>query len=131
LIESSLVDIVHDPNTRLGRAVLLFEEHGEDIEPLGGEIYMVPDAQGTGYYRVDYANETCTCRDSEFHPELTCKHMFVVGIYRAKRRVRSLVCEGCRERTLSREGYEVPADNLTFFEGQRLCKPCAFAHGVA
>src|SRR5215217_1495398 len=42
----SLVDIVHDPNTRLGRAVLLFEEHGEDIEPIGGGIYMVPDAQG-------------------------------------------------------------------------------------
>src|SRR5215216_635409 len=95
----SLVDVVHDPNTRLGRAVLLFEEHGGDIEPIGGEIYMVPDAQGTGYYLVDYASETCTCRDSEFHPELACKHVFVVGIYLAKRRVRSFVCAGCRERT--------------------------------
>src|SRR5215212_5842927 len=131
MANASLVDIVQDPNTRLGRAVLLFEEYGEDIEPIGGEIYMVPDAQGTGYYRVDYANETCTCQDSEFYLELTCKHVFAVGIYRAKRRVRSFVCEGCRERTPVREGYEVGEDNFTFFEGQRLCGSCAFAHGVA
>jgi len=31
----SLTQIVHDPNTRLGRAVLLFEEHGDEIEALG------------------------------------------------------------------------------------------------
>src|SRR5215212_4198247 len=131
MANASLVDIVHDPHTRLVRAVLLFEEHGEDIEPIGGEIYMVPDAQGTGYYRVDYANETCTCRGSEFHPDLTCKHVFAVGIYLAKRRARSFVCESCREHTPVQEGYTVGEDNLTFFEGQRLCKPCAFAHGVA
>jgi len=98
---------------------------------VGGDIYMVPDSEGTGYYRVDYANETCTCRDSEFHPELTCKHVFVVGIYLAKRRVRSFVCAGCRERTPLGPGYTVGDDDLTFFEGQRLCEPCAFAHGVA
>ena len=127
----SLVDIVHDPNTRLGRAVLLFEEHGEDIEDLGGGIYLVPNAQGTQFYRVDYRNESCNCPDAEFHPELTCKHVFAVGIYLAKRRVRSFMCEGCRERTPVRDGYEVGGDNLTFFEGQRLCRPCAYAHGVA
>jgi hypothetical protein len=100
-----------------------------DIGDLGGEIYLVPDAKGCGYYRIDYHNESCTCKDSEFHPELACKHVFAVGIYLAKRR--SFACEGCRERTPVREGYEVPANNLTFFEGQRLCRPCAFAHGVA
>jgi hypothetical protein len=128
---TSLVDVVHDPNTRLGWAVLLVEEHGEDIEDLGGEIYLVPNSDGTHSYRVDYTNETCNCADADYHSGETCKHVFGVGIYLAKRRARSFVCEGCRERTPSREGYEVPADNLTFFEGQRVCEPCAFAHGVA
>src|SRR5829696_8173464 len=76
----SLVDIVHDPHTRLGRAVLLFEEHGGDIEDLGGGIYLVPNSGATGFYRVDYLNEACNCPDAGHHPDLTCKHVFAVGV---------------------------------------------------
>jgi hypothetical protein len=130
MAEVSLAEIIRDPNTRLGRAVLLVEEYGSEIEPLGGGFYLVPSSDGTGSYRVDYRNETCSCPDTPYHPSEACKHVFAVGIFVAKRRARSFVCEGCGERTPNRDGHEVGEDNLTFFPGDALCVPCAAAHGV-
>jgi hypothetical protein len=39
-------------------------------------------------------------------------------------------CAGCGGRYMGRELYEVPEGNLTFFEGQELCRECALSHGV-
>lgn len=56
--------------------------------------------------------------------------VFAVGIFVAKRRTWSFVCDGCGERTPNRDGYEVGEDSLTFFAGQRMCEPCGVAHGL-
>jgi hypothetical protein len=90
LIKESLADIVRNPETRLGRAVALYEEHGDEIVSIGGGIYLVPSSDGVSYYRVDYTNETCACPDANHHPEATCKHVLIIGIARAKRRGRRL-----------------------------------------
>src|SRR4051812_12289685 len=76
LTKSSLVDLVHNDQSRLGRAVRLFEEHGDEIEDLGDGIYNVPSSTGTGSYPVNYTNESCSCPDAEFHTEdgFACKH---------------------------------------------------------
>jgi hypothetical protein len=37
-------------------------------------------------YAVNYRRETCDCPDALRHPNLNCKHVFAVGIHRAKRR---------------------------------------------
>jgi hypothetical protein len=40
------------------------------------------------------------------------------------------VCDGCGERVWRRDLFEVGDDNLTFFEGDELCRPCSRVHGV-
>ncbi len=39
-------------------------------------------------------------------------------------------CFDCHRRFLGRDLYEVGEDNLTFFEGDLLCRNCAGHHGV-
>jgi hypothetical protein len=39
-------------------------------------------------------------------------------------------CLSCGGRFRGRSLFEVPEDNLTFFEGQLLCRECALCHGV-
>ena len=78
--EVILADAVRNPESRLGRAVRLYEERGHEVEALGGGVYMVPSADGERFYRVDYRNETCNCPDADFLPEETCKHTLMLGI---------------------------------------------------
>ncbi len=75
------------PSTRETRAFALYREHHHEIEHIAPDVYLVPacSARG-GYYKVDYDAETCSCPDAEFHPDLSCKHVLMVGIHRAKRR---------------------------------------------
>ncbi len=39
-------------------------------------------------------------------------------------------CAGCRGRFQGRDLFEVTDDNLTFFEGDELCRSCARNHGI-
>lgn len=39
-------------------------------------------------------------------------------------------CAGCRGRFQGRDLFEVGGDNLTFFEGDELCRSCARNHGI-
>ena len=39
-------------------------------------------------------------------------------------------CASCRGRFQGRELFEVGDDNLTFFEGDVLCRSCAQNHGI-
>ncbi len=39
-------------------------------------------------------------------------------------------CAGCGDRFAGRELFEVGDDNLTFFEGDELCRGCTAGHGV-
>jgi len=131
MANASLADIVRNPESRLGRAVLLFEERGHEVEALGGGFYFVPTSDGTTYYRVDYRNETCSCPDANFHPEANCKHVLMLGISLAKRRARrSLPCAACGSRCQRKALVEVLEDTATISAGERVCGPCGHAHGV-
>jgi hypothetical protein len=103
---TSLAHVVRNPETRLGRAVALFEERGDEIERIAPDVDMVPSSDGSQMYRVDYGNELCNCPDSEYHPETTCKHVLALGISLAKRR-RSLPCAACGTRMLCTALVEV------------------------
>ncbi len=131
MAEVILADLIRNPESRLGRAVLLFEEHGHEVEAIGGGVYLVPSSNGTTYYRVDYRNETCNCPDAGFHPEVSCKHVLMLGISLAKRRFRrALPCAACGSRFPRKELVEVSEDTATVSAGERVCEPCGRAHGV-
>jgi hypothetical protein len=54
----------------------------------------------------------------------------VVFVYAKPKSRRLGGCAGCGGRFRGRDLFEVGDDNLTFFEGDRLCGPCARDHGV-
>jgi hypothetical protein len=73
------------PDTRELRALALYREHGGEIERTGPYTYLVPSCTGTGSWAVNYRRETCDCPDYE-RRGVPCKHVYAVGIKRAKRR---------------------------------------------
>jgi hypothetical protein len=70
---------------RAERGFRLFEEHGHQFRQFGTGLYRVPSCSGEVFYTVDYLDETCTCKDFEFHGG-PCKHVYAIGVSRAKRR---------------------------------------------
>ncbi len=82
------------PNTpellkaRAGRALDLYRERRHDIEDLGEGLYLIPSSDGENFDGVNYVMETCSCPDAARHPELTCKHVFLIWILNAKRRTK-------------------------------------------
>ncbi len=76
------------PDTREHRALALYREHRHEIVLVGPDTFEVPSCTGSGVYLVEYGGEreSCTCPDARRHPELSCKHLLVVAICRAKRR---------------------------------------------
>ena len=90
---SSLADIVRNPQTRIGRALRLLDEHGDDIRKVAPFTWVVPSATDEDtYYRVSYGGNTrewCTCEDFFWHGhEESCKHLLAVGAKVARRRAR-------------------------------------------
>lgn len=75
------------PTTRELRGLKLYRERGDEIEPQGRGVYLVPGCSGSTY-TVDLAvfsdEESCTCPDHREHPEFTCKHLTAATLYRAK-----------------------------------------------
>ena len=85
--------VAHGPtlDTREGRALSLYRTRGHEIVRTGPHTYLVPSCSGRGSYAVDYASETCDCPDFTIlrpgrNPGEPCKHVYAVGIHRAKRR---------------------------------------------
>jgi hypothetical protein len=74
------------PDTRELCALALYRERGAEIVRTGPWTYLVPSCTGTGSWAVDYRREKCDCPDALRNPEISCKHVFAVGIHRAKRR---------------------------------------------
>lgn len=79
------------PNTREQRALEFHRARGHEIVRTGRRTYLVPSCSGHGSYAVDYASETCDCPDFTIprpgrEPGEPCKHVYAVGIHRAKRR---------------------------------------------
>lgn len=108
------------------RGIALYRERGEEIEHLKGRTWAVPSCSGEGLYLVDLNAEICGCPDFERRGE-NCKHIYAAAIASAK----SGSCAACSKKVRWRELREAGPDNLTFFEGDRLCPSCAVAHGVA
>ncbi len=80
------------PVTRELRGLALYREHGHEIKHIGHGRYEVPVCSG-GVYEVNLAvfggEESCSCPDHARHPELTCKHLIAVSLYRAKARAKA------------------------------------------
>ena len=74
------------PDARALRALALHRERGGEIERTGPWTYLVPSCSGAEARAVNYRRETCDCPDALRHPDLSCKHVLAVGVYRAKRR---------------------------------------------
>jgi hypothetical protein len=113
--------------TREERGVRLFRERGEEIAHVRGPVYLAPSEGVDGYfYAVDLGAGSCECPD-RVRP---CKHVFAVGIFRAK----SAPCAECRKRFPRREmvevGPELAACGFDVEEGERYCDDCAFERGV-
>ncbi len=112
-------------STRLQRGIALAEERFEEIRRIEPWIWAVPSCTGSGVYVVDLKAGECSCPDRPPAPE-KCKHLSAA----AYKKARTATCAGCGERLRHRELYEVGEDNLTFFEGDLLCRPCGRAHGA-
>ena len=85
--------VAHPPTpvTRESRALALFRERGAEIVRTGPHTYLVPSCSGSGTYAVDYEAESCDCPDFTMPRRSRevgepCKHVYAVGIHRAKRR---------------------------------------------
>src|ERR687894_517307 len=121
---------VHHPATRIERGRALFEEHADQIWFCARiRAWIVPSENDfTSVYEVRLGHEEeCECRDFEIrHPEGGCKHIVAATLRKAK----TSRCEGCGDRFPNRHMVEVPEGHLTFFEGDKVCKECAYAHGI-
>ena len=79
------------PDTRESRALALYRERGAEIVRTGPHTYEVPSCSGSRSYAVDYRRESCDCPDFTMPRRgrevgEPCKHVYAVGINRAKRR---------------------------------------------
>jgi hypothetical protein len=119
------------PNTRELRALALAEERFEEIaRSHRGGTYTVP-ASGGGSYDVTYTAraESCGCPDWKIRGA-TCYHVLAAAVIRAK----TGICAGCGRRFRHRELLECIEgnhDDLTYFDGDRLCRTCADNSGVS
>jgi hypothetical protein len=127
---------VHHPapdSTREQRGLRLYREHGEGIERVAPDFYLVPSQDGERFYHVDYAGETCDCPDHEYRG-VACVHVYAVGVKLAKRRAKTARCSGCGEgfgaSGLLEVGPEMVAMGEGVREGERYCRPCARRRGV-
>jgi hypothetical protein len=77
------------PDTRELRALRLVQARGHEIVRTAPWTYNVPSCSGAGFYVVDYRRESCDCPNYE-RRGVACKHVYAVGIHRAKRRGESL-----------------------------------------
>ena len=113
------------------RGLGIAEHRGDEIlaSYQGGGRWLVPSgtaANGLYEVRVGVRPERNRCECRGFASHKHCSHL--VAAERVSKR--SGVCDGCGERAWRRDLFEVGDDNLTFFEGDELCRPCARAHGV-
>jgi hypothetical protein len=90
-VDSMTVNTTIPGDTREVRALTLYRERGAEIVRTGPWTYLVPSCTGTGSWAVNYRRETCDCPDFTNprpgrEPGTPCKHIYAVGIHRAKRR---------------------------------------------
>jgi hypothetical protein len=118
------------PSTREQRGLALAGERAEEIWRCGPWVWRVPSCSDPEtIYLVRLRPESCPCEDHQ-RTGRTCKHLFAALVVRAKYGV----CSGCGCRFRHRDLVELTEDNhddLTHFDGDRLCVACADGAGVA
>ena len=90
-MDTTTVTQARSLDTREERALELYRTCGHEIVRTGPHTYLVPSCSGRDSYAVDYASETCDCPDFTIprrgrEAGEPCKHVYAVGIHRAKRR---------------------------------------------
>jgi predicted nucleic acid-binding Zn finger protein len=94
-LEATVIDQRVAPATRTDtrelRALALVQARGNEIVRTGPWTYLVPSCSGGEPYAVNYERETCDCPNFTIErrghePGEPCKHVYAVGIHRAKRR---------------------------------------------
>jgi hypothetical protein len=118
------------PSSRAERGLELYRGRSDEIKHVRGSVWSVPSCTRAkpGVYLVDLAGGICTCGDMPPAGQV-CKHATAATIARAK----SGVCAGCNLRFRRQELVELTEDNhdnLTYFDGDQLCRACADAAGV-
>ena len=84
-VKTSLPEALR-PHTRELRALALVQAHGQAIERLDQDLYLVPSQDGLRSYRVEYGDvEACSCPDFS-HRGVSCVHLYALGVHLAKRR---------------------------------------------
>lgn len=113
--------------TREQRGIQLYREQGHHIAHVRGSVWSVPSCSGAGVYLVDVKGGPCTCPDTPPADEV-CKHVVAAMIAKAK----TATCAGCGLRFPRRELVEVgeEQDGLMHHEGDVVCLPCGWDHGV-
>lgn len=115
-------------DTREARGLALYRERGDEIKYVRGSVWSVPSCTRAGVYLVDLADGICTCADTPPAGE-ACKHQTAATVFYAK----TAECAGCGGRSRRRdmvECFEDNHDDLTYFDGDQLCQPCADNAGI-
>ncbi len=125
MIENSVPKVQH-PSTPEPAYVLrglgIAELRADDIlaSYQGAGKYLVPSGTANALYevrRIGVRRNRCECRGWASHGH--CSHVVAAGRVARK----SAVCDGCGQRTWSRDLSEVQ-ESLTYFAGDLLCWPC-------
>ena len=112
-------------STRESRGIALYRDHADEIRFERG-VWLVPSlSEATTVYevRIGTRGASCECRDYEFRG-VPCMHVHAATIAKAKTRP----CSGCSGRFRGRDLFEVGDDDLTYFQGDELCRECAPGH---
>jgi hypothetical protein len=115
-------------DTREARGPRLAESRFDEIHPVSPGTWAVPSCSGSDVYLVRLRHESCTCPDHK-RTGRACKHVFAAHVVRAK----TAECAGCGGRSRRRDMVECACgthDDLTYFDGDLLCKKCADNAGV-
>jgi hypothetical protein len=124
LIETSVAQPTR-PSTRESRGIALYRDHADEIRFERG-VFLVPSlSEATTVYevRIGTRGSSCECADYGYRG-LDCLHIHAATIAKAKTRT----CAGCSGRFRGRDLFEVEDDDLTYFEGDELCRECARGH---
>ncbi len=95
----------HPPTTREQRGIELYREGAVSER---GDLFVVRG--GSRKYTVSLDRETCTCPDFGKRRE-TCKHLFAVVVYAAKKRCRRAARPADRPQRRHGERTERPRDD--------------------
>ncbi len=116
------------PTTREARGLRLAEDRFAEIRSVNPDVWSVQSCTGENVYLVRLRHESCNCPDFKRHHR-PCKHVYAARVVKAK----TATCDGCGQRFPHRQLVEVLEghhDNLRYFDGEMVCRPCADRDGV-